>query len=102
MWPYVLVERIKRKEETSKGVWVPRRDQEETCGARVFHPGQIGHELGIKQGDIVLVRPHCGHDFTLGGTDEYPDSLDLTFLNYDKDEVFAVIDNEDSLVRKGY
>jgi len=102
MWPFVLVERIRRKESTKAGVWVPRRDQEETAGAKVFHPGEVGELLGIKQGDVVVVRPHCGHDFTLGGTDEFPESLDLTFLNYDKDEIFAVIEDEDYLVRKGY
>lgn len=58
---YILVERITKKQKTKAGVIVPRREQEETSGAIVIHPGWYHNEF--IQGETVIVEPHCGTDF---------------------------------------
>lgn len=97
---YTLVTRITRSACSNYGLWVPRRDQEETFGAVVYDPGVKGKEHGIEEGDLLLVRPNCGHDFTLH--DPELGSISLTALAIDNDEVFGIITGKGNLDKRAY
>ena len=58
---YMLVQRIKKNASTKAGVFVPRRDQEETSGAMIIHPGWYHSEF--TQGEAHPIRRHhVSHD----------------------------------------
>ena len=81
---YLIAERVCRREKSSGGIVVPRRTQEETDGAVVIDPGDEGKKEGIKAGDTILVRQHCGIDFQVGG-------FNLTAFKISNDEVFGLL-----------
>jgi co-chaperonin GroES (HSP10) len=85
---FTLVERINRSAKSNTGLFVPRRGEEETCGAIVYDAGKEGTKEGIKNGDLIIVRPHCGFDFTLN--DPIRGKVSLTALAMDNDEMFAI------------
>jgi len=97
---YTLVTRINRKSHSNAGVWVPRRDQEETFGAVVYDPGYNGIKEGIAEGDLVVVRPNCGHDFLLN--DPELGTISLTALRIENDEIFGIIAGKGDLDKRSY
>lgn len=97
---FTLVTRINRSSLSNYGLWVPRRDQEETYGAVVYDPGLIGTAHGIVEGDLLLVRPHCGHDFMLH--DPNLGTISLTALAIDNDEIFGIIVGKGDLDKRAY
>ena len=80
----IIVSRILKDAETTGGTWVPRQDQEETPLATVVHGGTTGWEYP----QLLLVRPHCGTDFTW----EEDDDVEFTILDTDNDEVFGEVE----------
>jgi len=92
---YILVTRINRSATSNAGLFVPRRGLEETCGAVVYDPGVKGAKHGIVEGDLLVVRPHCGHDFNIG-------AISLTALDIDNDEVFGIITGKGDLDQRAY
>ena len=61
-------------------IWVPRTDLEPTYLATVVAPGKHPHKIG----DVLVVKEHCGTDFTLTIEDE--GDIWITALIYE-DEV---------------